>query len=84
MTSRVNGAELTIRVESVDWENASAVALREAVSAEMGLRYADRFAARVEVPADMAVEASTVAWTAVAYTVDRQPVGHAALRWRTR
>jgi GNAT superfamily N-acetyltransferase len=77
----INDAELAIHVESVDWDDAGAVALREAMSAEMGLRYADRFAARVEVPADMAVKTDTVAYTAVAYTADRQPVGHAALRW---
>jgi GNAT superfamily N-acetyltransferase len=74
-------AEQTIHVESVDWDDPSAVALREAMSAEMRLRYADRFAARVEVPADMAVKADTVAYTAVAYTADRLLVGHAALRW---
>jgi GNAT superfamily N-acetyltransferase len=77
----INSAELTIHVESVDWDDAWAVALREALSAEMRLRYADRFAARVDVPAGMAVEADTVAYTAVAYTVDRLPVGHVALRW---
>lgn len=77
----IDGAELTIHVESVDWDDAGAVALREAMTAEMSLRYADRFAARVEVPADMAVKEDTVAYTAVAYTVGQLPVGHAALRW---
>lgn len=77
----VNRAELRIHVESVEWDNVAAAALREAMLGEMRLRYADRFAAGVEIPADMAVSADTVAYTAVAFTVDRLPVGHAALRW---
>ncbi|MER7005425.1 GNAT family N-acetyltransferase [Dactylosporangium sp. NPDC000555] len=64
-----------IRVEGVAWDEPSAVALRDAMSAEMRLRYADRFATRV------AVEAATVAYTSVAYTAEGLPVGHAALRW---
>jgi len=63
-----NSAELTIHLESVGWDDASAAALREAMSAEMQLRYADRFAARGGVPAGMAVEAETVACTVVADT----------------
>jgi GNAT superfamily N-acetyltransferase len=76
-----NSAELTVHIESVEWDDAWAVALREALSAEMRLRYADRLAARVDMPAGMAVEADTAAYTAVAYTAGRLPVGHAALRW---
>ncbi|MET7400119.1 GNAT family N-acetyltransferase [Dactylosporangium sp. NPDC005572] len=71
----VDDAERTVHVESVDWNDAAAVALRAAMAAEMRVRYADRFNDR------NGVEADTVAYTAVAYTRDRLPVGHAALRW---
>jgi GNAT superfamily N-acetyltransferase len=66
---------LRFRVESVGWDDAAAVALREAMAAEIKIRYADRFINRKRV------QAETVAYTAVAYTDDRLPVGHAALRW---
>jgi GNAT superfamily N-acetyltransferase len=70
----VQRAGLSVHVESVDWDDAAAVALREAMSDELRVRYADRFDDRV------GVEAGTVVYTAVAYTGDRLPVGHAALR----
>ncbi|MFF5235236.1 GNAT family N-acetyltransferase [Dactylosporangium sp. NPDC000521] len=63
-----------MHVESVGWDDAAAVTLREAMAAEMRLRYPDRFNDRNGVDAD------TVVYTGVAYTGDRQPVGHAALR----
>ncbi|UAC01738.1 GNAT family N-acetyltransferase [Dactylosporangium vinaceum] len=44
------------------------------MAAEMQLRYPDRFNDRNGVDAD------TVVYTGVAYTADREPVGHAALR----
>jgi GNAT superfamily N-acetyltransferase len=65
---------LRIRVESVGWDDAAAVALREAMAAEMKIRYADRFITR------NGVQAETVAYTGVAYTDENVPVGHAALR----
>jgi GNAT superfamily N-acetyltransferase len=70
----VQRAGLTVHVESVDWHDAAAVALREAMTAELRVRYADRFDDRV------GVEAGTVVYTGVAYTAERLPVGHAALR----
>ncbi len=75
-----------IVVESVDWDDVSAVALRDAMRAEMRLRYADRIATKEGIAADMTVSAESVAWTGVAYAettavADRLPVGHVALRW---
>jgi GNAT superfamily N-acetyltransferase len=69
-----------IHVERVDWDDPVAVTLRDEMAAEMRLRYADRLAARPPTP-DRGIEAETVAYTGVAYTADRLPVGHAALRW---
>ncbi|MET7419715.1 GNAT family N-acetyltransferase [Dactylosporangium sp. NPDC005555] len=66
--------DLVIRVDGVDWDDPAAVALRSAMTAEMRLRYADRFATRPQVEAD------TVVYTAVAFAEGRLPVGHAALR----
>jgi GNAT superfamily N-acetyltransferase len=67
-------AGLTVHVESVDWHDVAAEALRDAMSAEMRIRYADRFNNR------NGVEPDTVVYTGVAYTGDREPVGHVALR----
>jgi GNAT superfamily N-acetyltransferase len=77
----IDNAERTIHVASVDWDDPYAVALREAMGAEMRLRYADRYAAGALIAATMAVEADSVAYTAVAYSADGLPIGHAALRW---
>jgi len=71
----------TIQVERVAWDDPSAAALRAAMSAELGRRYADRFAAGAEPTPGAAVEAATLAWTGVARTPAGRPVGHAALRW---
>ncbi len=73
MTS-TNDVALTVRVESVDWNDAVAVRLREAMTAEMRIRYADRFSKRP------GVQAETVAHTVVAFAADGVAVGHAALR----
>jgi GNAT superfamily N-acetyltransferase len=76
----VHDTGVAIRVQSVDFDDPPAAALRAAMSAEMGRLYADRAAARAEPPPGMAVEAATVAYTGVAYAAG-VPVGHAALRW---
>ncbi|EIV92384.1 GNAT family N-acetyltransferase [Frankia sp. QA3] len=73
-------SEPMIHIESVDWDDPAAVTLRSAMVAEMRLRYADRLASRPPAPGPDIV-AKTVAYTGVAYTTDRLPVGHAALRW---
>jgi GNAT superfamily N-acetyltransferase len=76
----VHDAGLAIQVECAGWDDAPAVALRGAMSAEMGLLYADRIAARAEPPPGPGAEAASIAWTGVAYAAGRVPVGHAALR----
>ncbi|MEV0568820.1 GNAT family N-acetyltransferase [Dactylosporangium sp. NPDC050588] len=63
-----------MHIESVDWDDAAAVALREAMAEEVALRYPDRFNDR------NGVDAGDVVYTGVVYTADGQPVGHAALR----
>jgi GNAT superfamily N-acetyltransferase len=73
-------AEPVIRVEAVAWDDPVAATLRDAMGAEMRLRYADRIANRPP-PGERAVAAETVAYTGVAYTAGDLPVGHAALRW---
>ncbi|WP_261555758.1 GNAT family N-acetyltransferase [Frankia tisae] len=72
--------EPMIHIDSVDWDDPTAVALRNAMVAEMQLRYADRLATRPPAPG-AALAAQTVAYTGVAYAAGRLPVGHAALRW---
>ncbi|OUC95894.1 GNAT family N-acetyltransferase [Streptosporangium minutum] len=69
-----------IVVRSVGWDDAAAVALREAMGEEMGARYADRLASKPDyLPRGMNVEPGSVAYTGVAYT-GAVPVGHVALR----
>ncbi|CAO5158028.1 Acetyltransferase [Frankia sp. AiPs1] len=72
--------EPVIRVEAVSWDDPVAAALRDAMGAEMRLRYADRLAHRPP-PGERAIVGETVVYTGVAYTVEGLPVGHAALRW---
>ncbi len=72
--------ESMVHIESVAWDDPAAVILRNAMVAEMRVRYADRLATRPPA-SGQPVEAETVAYTGVAYTTDRLPVGHAALRW---
>jgi GNAT superfamily N-acetyltransferase len=63
-------------VETVPWEDVDAVALREAMTRELGTIYAG---AGGGPPKGSAVDASTVVSTVVA-RLDGVPVGHAALR----
>jgi GNAT superfamily N-acetyltransferase len=65
-----------IEIAEVGWDDPAAVALRDAHTAEVGPRYADREA---EVPAGMNVLPEEVVWTALAYS-DGSPIGHVALR----
>ncbi|GAA3102472.1 GNAT family N-acetyltransferase [Streptosporangium carneum] len=70
-----------IEVRPVGWDDAAAVALRAAMTEEMGARYADRLAQRPDyLPRGMAVESETVVYTGVAYAGASLPVGHVALR----
>lgn len=74
--------ELTIR--AVDWDHSDAEALRAAMAAEVGPRYADRAALMAKTQAN-AVDESSVHRTFLVYRRDsegvEQAVGHAALRW---
>ncbi len=69
----------------VAWDDARAVALRDAMDAELGLRYADRFSAfdaetSARFERDFALEPATVVATVILLGDDDVPVGHAALR----
>ncbi|GAB3662090.1 GNAT family N-acetyltransferase [Actinocorallia lasiicapitis] len=66
-------------MRDVAWDDADAVALRKAMGAEMTERYADLIAAASERQSEALAVVEVLA-TAVAYTGDGVPVGHAALR----
>ncbi len=87
------GAGQTVRVSApqtwtitpVDWHDPRAAALRDAMDAEIGPRYADRFEARAAAgiqddPADFAIDPATLLVTVLVHDADGTPVGHAALR----
>lgn len=68
----------------VEWDDPRAVALRDAMDAELSLRYADRFSAfdaetSARFERDFALDPATVVAT-VLLVRDDVPVGHAALR----
>lgn len=69
---------------AVEWNHPDAVALRDAMAAEVGPRYADRDALMARTGAN-AVDEDAVHRTFVVYRRDadgvEQAVGHAALRW---
>ncbi|REE95041.1 GNAT family N-acetyltransferase [Thermomonospora umbrina] len=71
-------------VRPVSWADPSAVALRDAMDAELRRRCVDRLArarpageARLE---SLEVEAEHIAWVGVAYAEDGMAIGHGALR----
>jgi len=69
----------------VDWHDERAAALREAMDAELGERYADRFSAfdaetLARFEADFALDPATVVATVVLLDTTGAPIGHAALR----
>ncbi|MFD1931898.1 MULTISPECIES: GNAT family N-acetyltransferase [Nonomuraea] len=67
-----------MNVESVAWDDPAAVRLREAMSKEMGERYADM--GDFDFPEDFSVSPESVVYTGVAITAGGVPVGHVALR----
>ncbi|MDU0366671.1 GNAT family N-acetyltransferase [Microbacterium sp. NPDC089180] len=72
-------------LESVDWDDRRAVALREAMDAEVSPRYAEVFAAfDAEVAAllaeDFAVDPASIVDAVLVIDASGEPVGHAALR----
>ncbi|OZF04504.1 GNAT family N-acetyltransferase [Rhodococcus sp. 14-2470-1a] len=70
---------VALRTEEVPWDHADAEALRAAMAAEVGPRYADRAADMARTQAN-AVDPDTVHRTIVVYAGET-PVGHAAVRW---
>ncbi|MFF4418232.1 GNAT family N-acetyltransferase [Streptosporangium sp. NPDC001559] len=80
MTAYADGTDV-VEVRAVGWDDIAAVALRGAMTEEMGARYADRVAGNPDyLPRGMNVEADTVVYTGVAYAGADLPVGHVALR----
>lgn len=67
-----------LRVVEVAWDDPDAVALRDAMDAEVMPRYADRLAT-TPPPPEMAVDPADLVFTGVAYDHDRA-VGHVAVR----
>ncbi|WP_406313997.1 GNAT family N-acetyltransferase [Streptosporangium sp. NBC_01639] len=80
MTASADRTDVIV-VRSVGWDDAAAVALRDAMEEEMSARYADRLASKPDyLPRGMNVESDSVAYTGVAYAGPDLPVGHVALR----
>ncbi|MFC4529195.1 GNAT family N-acetyltransferase [Sphaerisporangium dianthi] len=71
--------QTTFAVRPVPYDDPAAEALRQAMDAEMRLRYADRLADPGHLPTGMGVRAETVLHTGVAFDAGL-PVGHIALR----
>ena len=80
----VSRPRVVLFTRAVDWDHRDAEALRAAMAAEVGPRYADRAALMSKTQAN-AVDESAVHRTFVVYRRDadgvEQAVGHAALRW---
>lgn len=72
-------------IEIVTWGDPRAVAVREAMDAELGARYADRFNGvdpdDVQRMTDaLTLDPATLVATILAHDAEGRPVGHAALR----
>lgn len=75
----------TWTIENVDWHDARAVGLREAMDAEVSSRYAEVFAAFDDETAavlarDFAVDPASIVETVLLLDAGGEAVGHAALR----
>jgi GNAT superfamily N-acetyltransferase len=71
----------SITVREVPWDAGEAVALREAMLAELFERYRDRVASgQLKWSENVEID-SSIAHTAIATDADGRPVGHIALRW---
>ena len=70
-----------ITVRSCDYDDPAATALRNAMTAEMTLRYWDELTAGPPPPAGLAVQPHEAVWNGVALVDGLMPVGHALLRW---
>jgi len=67
-------------VRAVPFDDPAAAALRDAMSAEMRLRYWDRIGHRSEPHPGMVVTVEDAAWTGLALDEHDRPVGHVMLR----
>lgn len=67
-------------LESVDWADPRAAALRDAMDAEMGARYASSGPLSPAAQAALTVDPATVRHVVLAVDHDGTPIGHAALR----
>lgn len=67
-------------LEHVDWDDPRAAALRTAMDAEMGARYADLGEMSDAARAALAVDPAAVRHVVLAVDRDGTPIGHAALR----
>jgi len=72
-------AERSVHVRQVAWSHPDAVALREAMDAEIGPRYADR-AESLPTPLEMAVVPHDLVYVGLGLLPGQPPVGHIALR----
>ena len=73
-------AEPAVVSTRVSWDDPRAIALREAMDAEIQPRYAGRPADPTAVQAALHVDPTDIAATILLLTADGTPVGHAALR----
>jgi len=79
LVARIPGPAVTVR--EVPWHHLAAVALREALAGEMLVRDAAALLGPGGRAKLFGADAATVAYTAVAFTEEGLPAGHAALRW---
>lgn len=81
----MTAVQTTWTIENVDWHDARAVGLREAMDAEVSPRYAEVFAAFDDETAavlarDFAVDPASIVEIVLLLDADGEAVGHAALR----
>lgn len=72
---------MTVEVRRVAWDDPAAVLLREAMTAELRLRYADLPDDPIHLPPDEVFAGDEIPYTALVLTAG-EPAGHLALRRR--
>lgn len=73
-------SDASYTLESVDWADPRAAALRDAMDAEMGARYASAGPMSAEAHAALTVDPAAVRHVVLAVDRDGTAIGHAALR----
>ncbi|MCG7287156.1 GNAT family N-acetyltransferase [Cellulomonas sp. ACRRI] len=73
-------SDASYTLESVDWADPRAAALRDAMDAEMGARYASAGPMSAAAHAALTVDPAAVRHVVLAVDHDGTPIGHAALR----